>query len=114
MDVSAFHKKITGKTKAIMTVHIYRHPTDMDPIAEIASEHGLRIIEDAAEAHGARYKGRTVGALGDVGSFSLYSNKRITTGEGGMNVTKDEELAHKMRWLRAHAFGRGGQHLWHA
>src|SRR2546430_12550354 len=84
MDVSAVHKKITGKTKAIMPVHIYGHPTDMDPIAEIASEHGLRIIEDAAEAHGARYKGRTVGSLGDVGSFSFYSNKVITTGEGGM------------------------------
>jgi len=113
MDVSAVHKKISGKTKAIMPVHIYGHPTDMDPIAEIASERGLRIIEDAAEAHGARYKGRTVGSLGDVGSFSFYSNKIITTGEGGMNVTKDEELADKMRWLRAHAFGRGGKHFWH-
>jgi perosamine synthetase len=113
MDVSAIRRKITEKTKAIMPVHIYGHPTDMDPITEIASELGLRIIEDAAEAHGARYKGRTVGSLGDVASFSFYSNKIITTGEGGMNVTEDEELAEKMRWLRAHAFGRGGKHFWH-
>ena len=106
-------EKVSARTKAIMPVHIYGHPTDMDPLLELAEKHGLRVVEDAAEAHGAKYKGKKVGSIGDVGSFSFYSNKIITTGEGGMNVTDSEELAEKMRWLRAHAFGRGGKHFWH-
>ena len=113
MDVSKIQGKITERTKAIMPVHIYGHPVDMDPIMELAGESDLRIIEDAAEAHGAGYKGKIVGSIGNVGSFSFYSNKIITTGEGGMNVTNDEQLAERMRWLRAHAFGRGGKHFWH-
>jgi len=113
MDVSSVRQKITDKTKAIMPVHIYGHPTDMDPLLELQQELGVRIVEDAAESHGAQYKGRTTGSIGDVGSFSFYANKIITTGEGGMNVTSDAELAERMRWLRAHAFGRGGKHFWH-
>ena len=113
MDVSSVKQKITDKTKAIMPVHVYGHPTDMDPLLELQEERGIRIVEDAAEAHGAQYKGRTTGSIGDVGSFSFYANKIITTGEGGMNVTSDADLAERMRWLRAHAFGRGGKHFWH-
>ena len=113
MDSSDVKEKVSTRTKAIMPVHIYGHPTDMDPLLELAEKHGLSIVEDAAEAHGAMYKGKKVGSIGDVGSFSFYSNKIITTGEGGMNVTDSEELAEKMRWLRAHAFGRGGKHFWH-
>src|SRR5947208_11076141 len=113
MDVSSVRQKMTDKTKAIMPVHVYAHPTDMDPLLELQQRRGVRIVEDAAESHGAQYKGRTTGSIGDVGSFSFYANKIITTGEGGMNVTSDAELAERMRWLRAHAFGRGGKHFWH-
>ena len=113
MDVSSVSQKMTDKTKAIMPVHVYGHPTDMDPLLELEDELGVRIVEDAAESHGAQYKGRTTGSIGDVGSFSFYANKIITTGEGGMNVTSDADLAERMRWLRAHAFGRGGKHFWH-
>ena len=80
-------EKITEKTKGIIVVHLYGHPVDMDPILKIAKKHGLFIIEDAAEAHGALYKGKIVGSIGNCGSFSFYGNKIITTGEGGMVVT---------------------------
>ncbi len=85
----------------------------MQPLKEQATTHDLSIVEDAAEAHGALYRGRKVGSIGNVGSFSFYSNKIITTGEGGMNTTSDNDLADRMSWLRAHAFGRGGKHFWH-
>jgi len=97
-------KKITEKTKAIMAVHLYGHPADMDPIIKIAKDHSLYIIEDTAEAHGAEYKGKKVGAIGDIGCFSFYANKIITTGEGGMLVTNDEELAQRARKLRDQAY----------
>src|SRR5438445_3273325 len=113
MNVTEVEDKVSANTKAIMPVHIYGHPTDMQPLVELATKRDLAIVEDAAEAHGAEYKGKKVGSIGDVGSFSFYANKIITTGEGGMNVTDSEELAEKMRWLRAHAFGRGGKHFWH-
>ena len=100
MDINKIEEKITDKTKAIMPVHIYGHPVDMDALFEIAKKHGLYIIEDAAEAHGAEYKGKRVGCLGDVGCFSFYANKIITTGEGGMVLTNNDELAEKMRELR--------------
>ena len=93
---------INSHTKAIMPVHLYGHPADMDPILEIAKRYGLAVIEDAAEAHGAQYKGTRVGSLGDIGCFSFYGNKIVTTGEGGMVVTDQEELASKMRVLRDH------------
>ncbi len=113
IDVSIIESKITPKTKAIMPVHTYGHPVDMDPVNELARKHGLKVIEDAAEAHGAEYKGRRTGSLSDVGCFSFYANKIITTGEGGMIVTNDKEIAEKAKWLRAHAFGRGGKHFYH-
>lgn len=100
IDVSKIEEKITEKTKAIIPVHIYGHPVDMDPIMEIAEKHDLSVIEDAAEAHGAEYKGRKAGGLGDIGCFSFYANKIITTGEGGMLVTNNDEIAERARMLK--------------
>lgn len=106
MDTNKTEEKITKKTKVIMPVHTYGHPIDMDPIKELAKKHDLYIVEDAAEAHGAEYKGKKIGSLGDIGCFSFYANKIITTGEGGMIVTNNEELANKAKLLRNHAFGK--------
>lgn len=112
MDAEQVAAKITPRTKAIIPVHIYGHPVDMDPITELAQRHGITVIEDAAEAHGAEYKGRRCGSLGDAGGFSFYGNKIITTGEGGMITTNDRELA-KLAWnLRDHAFSTE-RHFWH-
>ncbi len=96
---------ITPRTKAILVVHLYGNPADMDPIIEFARRHKLYIIEDVAEAHGALYKGRKAGSLGDIGCFSFYANKIITTGEGGMITTNDPIVAEKSRSLRSLAFG---------
>jgi len=106
MDVTHIEEKITSKTKAIMPVHIYGHPVDMDPIIELARKYNLKIIEDAAEAHGAEYKGRRCGSLGDISCFSFYANKIITTGEGGMLLTNSEEYAEKARSYRNLCFRR--------
>jgi perosamine synthetase len=95
---------MTPRTRAIMVVHMYGHPCDMDPILDLAKQHGCCVIEDASEAHGAEYKGRKVGGLGDVGCFSFYGNKIVTTGEGGMVVTNREDLARRARLLRNQAF----------
>lgn len=100
MDVSQIEAKITSKTKAIMVVHIYGLPVDMDPVLDIAKKHGLKIIEDAAEAHGQTYKGRPCGSFGDASTFSFYPNKLITTGEGGMVMVDDDALADRCRSLR--------------
>lgn len=100
MDVSQIEGKITGKTKAIMIVHIYGLPVDMDPIIGLAKKHGLKIIEDAAEMHGQTYKGKACGSFGDVSVFSFYPNKHITTGEGGMILTDDSIIADRCRSLR--------------
>jgi perosamine synthetase len=96
-DVAA---KITPRTKAIMVVHLYGHPADMDPLLALSEKHGIPLIEDAAEAHGAEYKGRRVGALGIAGSYSFFGNKIITTGEGGMVVCNDPVFAERCRHLR--------------
>jgi len=93
-------EKITPRTKGIIVVHLYGHPVDMDPVLKIAQRHGLFVIEDAAEAHGAEYKGQRVGSLGDIATFSFYGNKIITTGEGGMVVTNNDKLANKVRQLK--------------
>jgi len=100
IDPALVEATITPRTKAIEVVHLYGHPVDMDPILEVARRHGIAVVEDAAEAHGAEYKGRRVGAIGDIGSFSFFGNKIITTGEGGMVVTNDASLAEKARHLR--------------
>lgn len=102
MDPSKLEEKITKKTKAIMPVHLYGHPCDMDPIIKIAKEHDLYIVEDCAEAHGAEYKGRKVGSFSDISCYSFFANKIITTGEGGMCLTDDSELDERMRTLRNH------------
>ena len=105
MDVGQIEKKITPRSRAIMPVHIYGHPVDMDPVIQIAARHKLAVIEDAAEAHGAEYHvGRRVwrrcGGFGELSCFSFYANKLITTGEGGMVVTDDERLFERLRSLR--------------
>ncbi|MER3434316.1 MAG: aminotransferase DegT [Leptolyngbya sp. ERB_1_1] len=100
MDVSQIEAKITPRTKAIMVVHIYGLPVDIDPILALADQYGLQIIEDAAEMHGQTYKGRPCGSFGAISTFSFYPNKHITTGEGGMLVTNDPKLADRCRSLR--------------
>ncbi len=105
MDTSLLSSKVTSKTKAIMVVHLFGHPVEMDPVMEIADKFGLYVIEDCAEAHGATYKGKKVGSIGHIGCFSFYANKIITTGEGGMCTTDDELLANEMRSLKSLAFG---------
>lgn len=106
IDPSLLEEKITIRTKAIIVVHIYGHPVDMDPVLEIARKHNLIVIEDCAEAHGAEYKGTRVGVLGDIGCFSFYANKILTTGEGGMLVTNSATMAEKARSLKSLAFGK--------
>jgi len=103
IDTKKIEEKITKKTKAIMPVHTYGHPVDMNPIKRLASKYDLFVVEDAAEAHGAEYKGKKVGSLGDIGCFSFYSNKVLTTGEGGMIVTNNEKFAEKAALLRNQA-----------
>ncbi len=106
IDVTKIEEKITPRTKAIIVVHIYGHPVDMDPVMAIAQKHGLFVIEDCAEAHGALYKGRKVGSFGHINAFSFYVNKLLATGEGGAVTTDDDALAAKVRSLKALAFGK--------
>ncbi|NEQ25562.1 MAG: DegT/DnrJ/EryC1/StrS family aminotransferase [Microcoleus sp. SIO2G3] len=100
MDVNQIEAKITPKTKAIMVVHIYGLPVEMEPVLTLADKYGLQIIEDAAEMHGQAYKGRPCGSFGAISTFSFYPNKHVTTGEGGMLVTNDEKLAKRCCSLR--------------
>jgi perosamine synthetase len=100
MRVDHVASRITSRTRAIMAVHIYGLPTDMDYVISLAQERGLRIIEDAAEMHGATYRGRPCGSFGDLSTFSFYPNKHVTTGEGGMIMTDDDALADRCRGLR--------------
>ena len=106
LDPDLLAAKITDRTKAIMVVHIYGLPVDMDPVIELAHRHSLFIIEDAAEQHGQTYKGRPVGSLGDIAIVSFYPNKQITTGEGGMVLTNDQALADRCRELRNLCFDK--------
>ena len=100
IDPLLIEKSITENTKGIIVVHLYGHMADMDPILELADKYGLFVVEDAAEAHGALYKGKKAGSFGDVATFSFYGNKIITTGEGGMVITNRSDLAKKIRLLR--------------
>jgi perosamine synthetase len=100
MDVTQVAAKITHRTKVIMVVHIYGLPVDMDPLITLAEQHGIAILEDAAEAHGQTYKGRPCGSFGAVSTFSFYPNKHVTTGEGGMVMANDAKLAEELRSLR--------------
>ncbi|MEI8230759.1 MAG: DegT/DnrJ/EryC1/StrS family aminotransferase [Candidatus Peregrinibacteria bacterium] len=112
IDPEKIEAAITPRTKAIMPVHLFGHPADMDPIRAIAKKYHLAVLEDAAEAHGAMYRGKRCGALGDIAAFSFYGNKIITTGEGGMVTTDDDALAAKARALKdlAHTPGKRFTH----
>jgi perosamine synthetase len=105
MRVDLIEPLVTARTKAIMAVHIYGLPVDMDPLLAVASKHGLRVIEDAAEVIGQTYKGTPCGGLGDVSTVSFYPNKLVTTGEGGMLLTNDADVAERARALRNLCFG---------
>ena len=112
MDVGAVEAAITNRTKVILPVHLYGQPADMDPILEIARRHGLLVIEDAAQAHGAEYKGRRAGSLGDMGCFSFYPGKNLGAyGEGGMVVTNNPDYARTMRMLRDWGAEKKYQHV---
>lgn len=100
MNPALIEAKITPRTKGIIVVHLYGHPVDMDSVMSIARRHGLWVIEDAAEAHGATYKGQVVGSIGDLSTFSFFGNKILSTGEGGMVVTNDPELTRTMHLLK--------------
>lgn len=112
MDVSKIAAKITKRTRVILPVHIYGLPVDMRPINKLARMHKLWVLEDASEAHGATYYGKTVGSLGDIAAFSLFANKIVATGEGGMITTNNRRLAEVLRLLRGHAF-TPSHHFWH-
>jgi perosamine synthetase len=112
MDPKDIREKITSKTKAIMTVHLYGHPCEMDEICRIADEYKLFIIEDCAEAFGSMYKDKYVGTFGNISAFSFYGNKTITTGEGGMLITNDFYLYDKAYHLKMHGVSRDREY-WH-
>ncbi len=112
LDPQEVEALIDEETKAIIVVHLYGHPADMNPIMKIARKHDLNVIEDCAEAHGATYNGKNIGTFGDVSCFSFYGNKIITTGEGGICLTDNDELADRMRMLRDHGM-RPNNRYWH-
>lgn len=103
ISIPSLKSKLTEKTKAIMAVHLYGHPCDMDEILSISKEHNLKVIEDCAQAHGAEYKGKKVGAIGDIGTFSFYPGKNLGAyGDGGAIITNDENLAKKCKMIANH------------
>jgi dTDP-4-amino-4,6-dideoxygalactose transaminase len=105
MDVAQIESRITPRTKAIIPVHLYGHPAEMDPILEIARAHGLKVIEDNAQGFGATYRGRKTGTMGDIGCLSFFPTKNLgASGDGGMVVTNNESLAERMRMLRTHGW----------
>jgi perosamine synthetase len=112
LDPEDVRRRITPNTRAIMPVHLYGHPCDMDPIMAIARQHNLFVVEENAEALGAEYRGTKTGAIGDIGCFSFFANKVITTGEGGMVICRDAALAHKMQVLRDHGMEKTRRY-WH-
>jgi len=112
VDPGDIERRVSERTRAIIPVHLYGHPCDMDRINAIARDNGLKVVEDCAEAQGARYRGQPVGTLGDIGCFSFFSNKVITTGEGGMVTTANAEIADRLRLLRDHGMRRGRRY-WH-
>ncbi|MGI0004831.1 MAG: DegT/DnrJ/EryC1/StrS family aminotransferase, partial [Nitrososphaera sp.] len=107
IDASDARKKITKKTRAIIPVHLYGHPCDMDAIAELAEKRSLAIIEDACQSLGSTYKKRQTGTFGDMGCFSMYASKVLTAGEGGAIVTDDDRLAEKIKMIRNHGMVEG-------
>jgi perosamine synthetase len=112
LSVAAVAAALTPRTRAIIVVHLFGHPADMEPITELGRRNNIFVVEDAAEGHGATYRGRIVGSLADASCFSFYGNKVITTGEGGMVLTNDAALARRLRFLRDHAMDPGRRY-WH-
>jgi UDP-2-acetamido-2-deoxy-ribo-hexuluronate aminotransferase len=111
IDSSKIERAITGRTKAIIPIHLYGQPADMDPIMEVAHRHGLKVIEDAAQAFGAEYKGRKVGGFGDIACFSFFPSKNLGAfGDAGMLTTNDEQLAERMRMISLHGSRKKYQH----
>ena len=102
IDPESVSRAITPRTKAVMAVHLYGHPANLAALRQLCDQHGLFLIEDAAEAHGSTFDGRRIGSYGDVAAFSFFGNKIVTTGEGGMLTTQNAELARKMKMLRDH------------
>jgi len=111
IDPNKIEEAITNKTRAIMAVHLMGKPCEMDSIMEIAKAHNLKVIEDACEAHGATYKGRVVGSIGDMGTFSFYAAHLIVAGEGGMVVTNNDEIANVVRSVKSHGRPFGSIYL---
>ncbi|PWU00009.1 MAG: aminotransferase DegT [Bacteroidetes bacterium] len=112
IDPSKIEEAITSKTKAIIPVHLYGHPSEMISVNAIAKKYNLKVVEDAAEAHGATINGKKVGSFGDCAIFSFYGNKNLTTGEGGMVVTNNKEIYDRCRFLRDHAMSKEKRY-WH-
>jgi perosamine synthetase len=112
LDPEQVESRITERTKAVIPVHLYGHPADMNPLLELAVRNAFWVVEDAAEAHGAEYNGKKVGGLGHLGCFSFYGNKIISTGEGGMIVTNDPDWADRARILRDHGMSKERKY-WH-
>lgn len=112
IDPSLIEQKITSRTRGIIVVHLYGQPADLDPVLDLARRHSLFVVEDAAEAHGAEYKGKKVGSLTAVGAFSFYGNKALTTGEGGMLTTNDDGFAAQLRLLRGQGMD-SQRRYWH-
>ena len=113
IDINQLRSLITPKTKAIIPVHIFGHPVEMEPLMQLAKEFNLYIIEDAAEAQGAKYRNQPIGSFGQMSCFSFYINKIITTGEGGMVMTNDDDLAQKARLLKNLAYSNRDKFIHH-
>ncbi len=111
LDPDDLERCLTDRTEAIVPVHLYGHPAEMDEICAFADENDLAVVEDAAQAHGATYRGAPVGSIGDVGCFSFYATKNITTGEGGILTTDDADLAERLRLLRNHGMKNRDEHV---
>ena len=111
MDVNQIEEKITKKTKAIMVVHLFGHPCDMKGVQRLARKYNLKIIEDAAESHGAEYNGKKCGSLGDIACFSFFANKIVTTGEGGMVITNNKRLADRCRYFKNLCFNKSRTYI---
>jgi dTDP-4-amino-4,6-dideoxygalactose transaminase len=111
LDHTDLERCVSEHTEAIIPVHLYGHPAEMDEIRAFAADHDLTVVEDAAQAHGARYKGEPVGSIGDIGCFSFYATKNITTGEGGIITTDDAEIADRLRLLRSHGMEGRDEHV---
>ncbi len=112
LNIEQMKEKVNNRTKAILVVHMFGHPAEMDPVMKIVKRHNLYLVEDAAEAHGATYNNKRVGSFGDLACFSFYANKLITTGEGGMVLSNNKKLTKKIRSLRNLSF-RSDRRFYH-